>query len=99
MTASLNAQRMYCALRQAGQLHRTGSVTHVAFKPWITADYCRAPRSWRQQRTHVAAATVKSMGVLHGDIETVLYNQDAIAGVVSKLGKYVSVTSIDTMTP
>lgn len=37
------------------------------------------------------------MGVLHGDIEKVLYSQDTIAEAVSELGKYVQKLAVNVV--
>ena len=46
-------------------------------------------RNWHPQRskpTALAASVSHNMGVLHGDIEKILYHPDAIAEVVKELG-------------
>lgn len=43
----------------------------------------------------VAAAAANSMGFLHGDIEKILYSQDAIAEAVSQLGEYVQQLTVN----
>lgn len=80
---------MNFALRQAGHLHQTGNFPPAAFTFPITVSRCKSPRSWQQHRAYVVAAAANSMGVLHSDIDKVLYSQDAIAEAVSQLGEYV----------
>ncbi|KAL3150860.1 hypothetical protein ABBQ32_000613 [Trebouxia sp. C0010 RCD-2024] len=83
---------MYSTLKQAGHLHSI--FAPAAAKPPTVARFCRSPSSWQQNRTQVVAAAAGSlpacMGVLHGDIEKVLYNQDVIAEAVSQLGKQLA---------
>ncbi|KAL3137575.1 hypothetical protein ABBQ38_004858 [Trebouxia sp. C0009 RCD-2024] len=82
---------MYSTLKQPGQLHPI--LAPAASKPPTVARCCRSP-SWQHNRTHVVAEAAGSlpacMGVLHGDIEKVLYNQDVIAEAVSQLGRQLA---------
>lgn len=69
-------------------LGTSSSICTSSAKRIVSINFARR-RNWHPQRskpTALAASVSRNMGVLHGDIEKILYHPDAIAEVVKELG-------------
>ena len=70
------------------QLRCTRVVTHACPKTSIVAAVRKIRTRERHRQACVTAeSSAINMGILHADMENILYDQDAIAEAVAKLGK------------